>query len=166
MCFIFHDSGSEDQDEAIPLRNKPRCLPCHMPLKSFYDFTQIIFRLFICMAEKNAVLYGYETWYLILGTEAKTVQEQGAEEDFGPKREKITEVWRKLHNGKLHYLYARLHIIRVIKTRIRWLTRVAGIGEGRNAHATSVGKPEKRRPRRPIRDVDNIKIKTGWYSVV
>jgi hypothetical protein len=34
---------------------------------------------------------------------------------FGPKRDKVTGDWRKLHNEKLHNLYSS-SIIRVIKS--------------------------------------------------
>jgi hypothetical protein len=36
---------------------------------------------------------------------------------FGPKRVKVTEVWRKLHNVELHNLYSSPSIIRMIKLR-------------------------------------------------
>jgi hypothetical protein len=36
---------------------------------------------------------------------------------FGPKRDKVTGEWRRLHNEKLYDLYA-VNIIRVIKSRI------------------------------------------------
>jgi hypothetical protein len=40
---------------------------------------------------------------------------------FGPKREEVTGVWRKLHNEKLHNLYSSPDIIRFIKQRrMRW----------------------------------------------
>jgi hypothetical protein len=36
---------------------------------------------------------------------------------FGPKREKVTVGWRRLHDEELHNLYASPYIIRVIKSR-------------------------------------------------
>ena len=44
---------------------------------------------------------------------------------FGPKREEITEEWRRLHNEELHDLYCSLNHIRVIKP---WWLRVGGGG--------------------------------------
>jgi len=35
---------------------------------------------------------------------------------FGPKRQKVTEGWRRLHNEELHNLYTSPNIIRVMKT--------------------------------------------------
>jgi hypothetical protein len=34
---------------------------------------------------------------------------------FGPKRDEVTEGWRKLHNEELHGLYSSTNIIRIIK---------------------------------------------------
>jgi hypothetical protein len=36
---------------------------------------------------------------------------------FGPKRDKVTREWRKLHNMELNDLYSSPNIIRVIKSR-------------------------------------------------
>jgi hypothetical protein len=36
---------------------------------------------------------------------------------FGPKREEVTEGWRKLHNDELHNLYSSPNIIRMITSR-------------------------------------------------
>jgi hypothetical protein len=64
---------------------------------------------------------------------------------FGPKREEVTEEWRKLHNEELRNLYSSPSIIRMIKSRrIRWAGYVARMGEKRNAYSLLVGKPEKR----------------------
>jgi hypothetical protein len=36
---------------------------------------------------------------------------------FGPKRDEVTEGWKKLHNEELHGLYSSPSIIMVIKSR-------------------------------------------------
>jgi hypothetical protein len=52
---------------------------------------------------------------------------------FGPKRDKVTGDWRKLHNEELHDLYYPTTI-------------VARMGEGRGVYRVLVGKPEGKRP--------------------
>jgi hypothetical protein len=36
---------------------------------------------------------------------------------FGPKRDEVTEEWRKLYNEELHDLYSSPSIIRIMKLR-------------------------------------------------
>jgi hypothetical protein len=52
-------------------------------------------------------LYGYETWSLTWREELRLrVFENGAfTRIFGPKRDKVTRQWIKLHNEELHDLY-------------------------------------------------------------
>jgi hypothetical protein len=62
-------------------------------------------------------------------------------------------------------LYSSTNIIRMEKSRIRWVGYVAQMWEKKNAYRTYVGKPEgKGPPGRPRhRWVDNIKMDPrGW----
>ena len=80
---------------------------------------------------------------------------------FGPKRDGVTEEWRKLHNGELNDLYYSPNIVRVIKSRrTRWAEHVARMGKRRGVYRILVGKPEGKRPLgRPRRRwKDNIKM--------
>jgi hypothetical protein len=50
---------------------------------------------------------------------------------FGPKRDKITREWRRLHNKKLYDLYFSPNIIWVIKSRtVRCVGHVACMETG------------------------------------
>ena len=108
-------------------------------------------------------LYGCETWSLTLREERRlrVFENKVLRKVFGPKRDEVTDEWRKLHNEKLRDLYSLPNIVRVVKSRrMRWMGHVARMGEGRGAHRILVGKPEGKsplgRPRR--RWEDNIKM--------
>jgi hypothetical protein len=48
---------------------------------------------------------------------------------FGPKRDEVTEDWRKLHIEELHKLCSLANLIRMIKSgRKRWAGHVARLG--------------------------------------
>jgi hypothetical protein len=85
---------------------------------------------------------------------------------FGPKREDIAGIWKRLHNEELHNLYASPNAVRVIKSRrIRWEQHVAC--EMRNAYKILDRKPEgKGTLRRPKhRWEENIRLdlrERGW----
>jgi hypothetical protein len=77
------------------------------------------------------VLYGCETWTLILREEHR----RGMFEDrllrriFEPKRDEVTGEWRKLYNGELRDLYSLPNITSIMKARrMRWAGHVARMG--------------------------------------
>jgi hypothetical protein len=57
----------------------------------------------------------------------------------------VTGGWRRLHNEELQNLYTSPNIIRMIKSRIRWVGHVARMWAKRNAYRILVGKPEGKR---------------------
>jgi hypothetical protein len=59
-------------------------------------------------------------WPLTLRKEQKfRVQENKVKRRIhGPKAEKVTGGWRKLHSEEIQNLYSSAHIVTVIKTRI------------------------------------------------
>jgi hypothetical protein len=61
--------------------------------------------------------------------------------------EKVTGIWRKVHNEELHNLYSLSNIMRVIMSRqMRWFGRVACVRTARNACRISLWVPEGGRP--------------------
>ena len=51
---------------------------------------------------------------------------------FGPKRDKVIQAWKKLHNEELNDPYSSPHIFQVIKwRRMRSVGHVACVGEER-----------------------------------
>jgi hypothetical protein len=80
------------------------------------------------------VLYGFETWSLILWEEhrLRVFEIKVLRRIFGPKTDEVTGGWKELHNEELHNLYSSLTIIRIIKSRrIRWVGHVARLEETR-----------------------------------
>jgi hypothetical protein len=66
---------------------------------------------------------------------------------FGPKRDRVTDEWRKLHSEELHILYSPPNITRQIKSRrMRWVGHMTCMGEEREVYRVLVGKPEGKRP--------------------
>ena len=66
---------------------------------------------------------------------------------FVPKRDEVTQKWRKLHNEELCNLYWSPNIVRVIKSRrVRWAGNVARMGERRGVYRVLEGKSEGKRP--------------------
>jgi hypothetical protein len=58
----------------------------------------------------------------------------------GPKRDKVTGEWRKLHNEELNDLYSLSNIVRVLKSgRMGWAGHVVCMGERRGVYRVLVG---------------------------
>jgi hypothetical protein len=71
---------------------------------------------------------------------------------FGPKRDKLTGGWRKLHNMELNDLYCSPNIFRVIKSRrMRWAEHVARMGIGEAYTGFWWGNLREKRPRGRLR---------------
>ena len=60
------------------------------------------------------VLFGYDTWLFTLREERRL---RVLRRIFGPKRDELTEEWRKLHNEELNDLYFSPSIVQVIISR-------------------------------------------------
>ena len=80
------------------------------------------------------VLYGCETWSLTLREECRlrVSENRVLTRIFGPKRDEVSEEWRKLHNEVFNDLYSSPNIVWVIKwRRMRLVGHVALTGESR-----------------------------------
>jgi hypothetical protein len=78
-----------------------------------------------------AVSYGHETWSLTLREEhrLRVFENRVLMRIFGPKRDEVTEGWRKLHNEKLSNFYSSPSIIRSIQSkRVRKAGHLARMG--------------------------------------
>jgi hypothetical protein len=54
---------------------------------------------------------------------------------FGPKRDEVTGIWRKLHNEDLHNLHSSPNVIKMIqRRRLGCAGNVARSGENENAY--------------------------------
>jgi hypothetical protein len=77
----------------------------------------------------HVILYGCETVSLTLRDEHKlrVFENRVLRRIFGHKWVDVAGDWIRLHNEELHNFYASLNIIRVIKSRVRWVGHVARI---------------------------------------
>jgi hypothetical protein len=126
-----------------------------------------VFRVVPCDDVRISVLpvalYGCETWSLTLREEhrRRVFKNRVLGRIFGPKRDKVTGEWRRLHNEELYDLYSSPYVIWMIRLRrMRSATYVACMGEKTRLYRVLVGKPEGKRPlgRYRHRREDNIKI--------
>jgi hypothetical protein len=95
------------------------------------------------------VLCGCETWSLTLREECRlrAFEDRGVRRIFGPKRDEVTEEWRKVHHEDLTDLYSSPNIIWAIKSRrIRLVGHVARMVERRYACKALVEKHDVKRP--------------------
>jgi hypothetical protein len=69
------------------------------------------------------------------GTEAEGLEKRVLRKILGPKRDKITGEWRRLHKEGFYKIYFLSNIIRVSKSRImRWARHVARMVDRIGAH--------------------------------
>ena len=120
----------------------------------------------------SLVLYGCETWSFTLREERslRVFESRVWRRIFGPKRDEVTEEWRKLHNEEPNELYCSPNIVRVIKSRMRWARHIARMGERRGVYRVLVGKPEGKRtlgrPSRRWEDYINMDLQEVGCGVM
>jgi len=95
------------------------------------------------------IIYGCESWSRTLRDEhyLRLFKNRVLRRVFGPGRDKVTGILRKLHNERLNDLHSSPNIIQVITSRrMRWAEHVTCMGERRGACRVLVGKPGGKRP--------------------
>ena len=65
---------------------------------------------------------------------------------FGPNRDEVSAQWIKQRNEEPNDMYCSPNVLRLIKSRIRWVGHVAGVREKRGVYRVLVGKREGKRP--------------------
>ena len=74
--------------------------------------------------------------YIGGGTRLRVFENRALKRIFGPKRDEVTEEWRKLHNEELSDLYSSPNIVREIRSRVMsWAGHVARMGESRGVYS-------------------------------
>jgi len=116
------------------------------------------------------VLYGCETWSLILREESRLreFENRVLRRNLDPRGTGLTGEWRKLHNEEINDLYSSLNTFRVIKLKImRWAGHVALMGRGEAYTGFWWGKPEGKSPLGRLRPrwEDNIKMDLQEWNV-
>ena len=85
-----------------------RCRNFFLPVLLSENMRIKIYRTIILLV----VLNGCETWSLTLREECRlrVFENRVLRKIFGPKRDEVTEEWRKLHNDELDDLYSSPNI--------------------------------------------------------
>jgi hypothetical protein len=112
-------------------------------------------------------------WSLILREEHmwKVCETAVLRKIFGPKRNKVTGDWRRVHNEELHDLYTSSTVIQAVKLRgMRWVGHVSCMGKKRDAYSVLEEQPEEKTPLGRPRHTweDNIKMdfkETVWEGM-
>jgi hypothetical protein len=116
------------------------------------------------------VLYGCETWSLTLREKhrLRAFENRVLRRIFGPKRDKETWQWKKLHNEELNNLYSTPNIVWVIKSRrLSWVGLVARMGMGRGVYRVLGGRPRRRWEDNIMMDLQEVGVWTGssWLKI-
>jgi len=103
-----------------------------------------------------------KTWSLTLSEKhsLRVFENRVLRRIFGPKRDEVTEEWRRLHNEELNDLYSSTNIVRVIKSRrTKWAGHVVCMEESRDVYRDLLGKPDGKKPLGRPRHAGNDNIK-------
>jgi hypothetical protein len=100
------------------IRCRILCLPIGYAKTQRLRYTELPFCLLFCMDVK-----------LGRSHKLRVFENRVLRRIFGSRRDKVTGVWRKIHNEELHDLYSFLNIVPLNRSRrIRWAGHVARMG--------------------------------------
>ena len=97
---------------------------------------QAIKTVILCTA-----FYGYETGFVTMQEERRLrmFDNRVLRRIFGPRRDEVTQKWRRLHNEELYNLQSSPNITWVNKSgRMRWVGHVASMGDRRGVYRALV----------------------------
>jgi hypothetical protein len=119
-------SGSTHQAASTQLQNPLAKLPYRYVVILLYQLNKFckILKMFV---------YGCETWSLTLREERRlrVFENRVLRGILGHKRDEVSGEWRKLNIEEFNALYSSPNIVRVMKSRMRWVGHVARMGEER-----------------------------------
>ena len=101
------------------LRSGNACYHSVQNLLSFMlQFKNLKFKIYTTII-LPVVSYGCESWSLTLREERKLREFENMvlRRIFGPRKDEVTEEWRRLHNEELNDLYSSSNIVRVIEIK-------------------------------------------------
>jgi len=79
------------------------------------------------------------------GKKLRVIENMVLRRIFGPRRDEVTEEWRRLHNEELNDLYTSPNTVRVINSRrMKWAGHVACMGEERGCIGSEWGNRSER----------------------
>jgi hypothetical protein len=95
---------------------------CYHPVQNLLSYSLVFKNLKIKIYRTiilQFVLCGYQTWSLRLREERslRVFENMVLRRIFGPKRDEVTEDWRKVHNEEPNDLYSSPNIVQLIKSR-------------------------------------------------
>jgi hypothetical protein len=113
----FRESGNVGNSRSALLLNSTLCHPSSV--LRLLEWIVIMWDICVRTLTLPLVLYGCETWFLILRTahRLRVFENRVPMKILGPKVDEVKGGWRNLRNEERHNLYSSLGIIRFVKIK-------------------------------------------------